>query len=283
MPPLRRHVTVSAVLACALCMMATIGVAQDRVFREIRRFDVPEARQGVAVDAEHFYAITNRAVAKYTKATGTLVKRWEASDATPLVHLNAGLVIDGKLYCAHSNYPDYPDTSSVEIWDADSLEHVGTHSFGITDGSLTWIDSHDGAWWAVFAHYSKHVGKKGRTQGTPWTRLVKLDQDWRLEQSWLFPEELIRRFEPSSNSGGMWGPDGLLYCTGHDEAELYRLTLPSSGSVLRLRDVIPVSFPGQAFAWDRSEQGIIYGVDKSSRRVVVLQSIDQENRTVPHD
>ncbi|MGD9854618.1 MAG: hypothetical protein AB7U20_06655 [Planctomycetaceae bacterium] len=52
MRQLRCHVMVSAVLACILSLMTTTGVAQGRVCREIRRFDVPEARQGGTVDAE---------------------------------------------------------------------------------------------------------------------------------------------------------------------------------------------------------------------------------------
>ena len=39
-------------------------------------FVVPEAGQGVAVDARFFYAIDNTTIAKYEKKTGTLVKRW---------------------------------------------------------------------------------------------------------------------------------------------------------------------------------------------------------------
>ncbi len=268
---------ITAVVGCSFSLAAAAVNAQGRVFRELKRFDVPEARQGVAVDAGHFFAITNQAVAKYDKSAGTLVKRWAASDELPLVHLNAGLVIDGKLYCAHSNYPDYPETSSVEIWDAASLEHIGTHSFGITDGSLTWIDRHQGVWWAVFAHYSSKVGQQGRTKGTRWTRLVKFDRDWCPVQSWVFPEEVTGRFEPKSNSGGMWGPDGKLYCTGHDAPELYCLALPRSGSVLRLVEVVPINITGQAFAWDPTNRDLIYGIDKAQRQVVVSRLVARPN------
>ena len=55
--------------------------------------------------------------------------------------------MDGKLYAAHSNYPEWPMTSSLEILDAETMEHVGSHSFGIQWGSLTWVDWHDGHWW----------------------------------------------------------------------------------------------------------------------------------------
>ena len=50
-------------------------------------------------------------------------------------------------------------TSSVEIWDAATMQHVGSHSFGIMWGSNTWIDRHDGAWWVTFANYSRVFGQ----------------------------------------------------------------------------------------------------------------------------
>ncbi|NIR39319.1 MAG: hypothetical protein GWO22_26155, partial [Actinobacteria bacterium] len=53
------------------------------------------------------------------------------------------MVLDGKIYCAHSNYRYFPMTSSIEVWDADTLEHIGSHSIGIRLGSLTWLDKHD--------------------------------------------------------------------------------------------------------------------------------------------
>lgn len=257
------------IIAGFLSLLAEAASGQDRVFMEIRRFDAPEARQGVAVDADHFYVITNQSVAKYDKSTGRLVARWETSDEEPLVHLNAGLVLDGKLYCAHSTYPAFPPTSSVEIWDTETLEHVDTHSFGITDGSLTWIDRYDGAWWAVFAHYTKKIGEDGKTKGTNWTRLDKLDSNWQRRESWMFPEEVVKKFEPSSNSGGAWGPDGRLYCTGHDAPELYTFTLPKAGSVLRMHEAIPATIEGQAFVWDPTDRNVIYGIDKQNRQVVV--------------
>jgi hypothetical protein len=40
-------------------------------------------------------------------------------------------VIDGKIYAAHSNYRFFPMTSSIEVWDARTMEHVGSHSIGI--------------------------------------------------------------------------------------------------------------------------------------------------------
>lgn len=123
----------------------------------INRWSAKEAKQAVAVDNNCFYTIGNAVLGKYNKQTGVRLASWSASDELPLTHLNSGVVIDGKLYCAHSNYPAQPEASSVEIFDAETLKHVGNHSSGVYEGSLTWIDRHDNAWWAVFAHYSKNL------------------------------------------------------------------------------------------------------------------------------
>jgi len=67
-----------------------------------------------------------------------------------------------------------------------------------------------------------------------------------------------------SNSGGSWGPDGYLYLTGHDPAELYRVRLPKAGSVLEVVDIIPMNIRGQGIAWDRSQPGVIYGIIRAT-------------------
>ena len=143
------------ILVLAACRCAVAEDASGPVFKEVRRYDAPEAVQAVAVDADYFYAIGDDVVAKYTKAGGELVKRWKSSPEFPLSHLDSGVVIEGRLYCANSNYPHFPETSSVEVWDVDTLEHVESHSLGVLDGSMTWVDRRDGAWWAGFAHYSR--------------------------------------------------------------------------------------------------------------------------------
>ena len=69
-----------------------------------------------------------------------------------------------------------------------------------------------------------------------------------------------------SNSGGSWGPDGFLYLTGHDPAELYRMRLPKAGSVLELVEIIPMNIRGQGIAWDRSQPGVIYGIIRATAK-----------------
>jgi hypothetical protein len=252
----------------AVNLFTSSSHAQQRILREVRQFPAAEAHQGVAVDAAHFYAISNRAIGKYDKKTGLKIAVWKSSTKFPLTHLNHGIVRNEKLYCAHSNSPGVPATSSLEIWDTKTLSHIGTHSFGIFEGSLTWMDWHDNAWWAVFAHYSSKSSKNGG-KDTRWTSLVKFDNKWRRLQAWVFPTKVLKHFEPNSNSGGGWGPNGLIYCTGHDAGELYALRLPKSGSVLELVDIVPAKITGQAFAWDNSQPGILYGINRKKKAVVV--------------
>ena len=132
-------------------------------------------------------------------------------------------------------------TSSLEIWDAATLEHVGSHSFGINWGSLTWVDFHDGYWWMVFANYDQPYGPDRTPYGRKAaTQLIKFTQDFRMVEAWTLPKALLDKFALMSNSGGSWGPDGFLYLTGHDLGELYKMRLPTSGSVLELVATIPI-------------------------------------------
>ncbi len=238
----------------------------DRKITEIRRFGAKEARQGVAVDKDHIYAIGTDIIGKYEKKTGKLIATWSEKGKKSIIHLDSGVIIDGKLYCAHSNYSGVPMTSSVEIWDAKTLQHINSHSFGIQWGSCTWVDRHQGYWWGAFAHYGKLKSITGTDNA--WTTLVKFDDNWQALESWVFPEELLRRFQNMSNSGGSWGPDGLLYCTGHDEPELYALQLPVTGSVLELVDIISATNTGQGLAWDRNNSGVLFMISKKNRQVI---------------
>lgn len=237
-------------------------------YTDLRQLAAPEARQGVAADRDFLYVISNHALGKYRKDTGARVAAWECPEGDPLIHLNAGLVHEGRLYCAHSNYPGVPHLSSVEIWDAATLRHVGSRSLGRTDGSLTWIDRHHDRWIACFVHYGNRGGEPGR--GPEWTRLVAYDDAWRVTGGWVFPAALITRLAARgfSVSGGAFGPDGHLYVTGHDHPELYVLALPAAGPTLRWIATIPITAQGQAFAWDPAEPGLLHTISKTSRAVL---------------
>jgi len=242
-----------------------------RKFIKVYEFITSEANQGVAVDKDFVYVIGTKEIAKYNKQTGKLVRSWKGEENGPFKHLNSGVVIDGLLYCSHSNYPNIPMTSSVEIWNAETLEHIGSHSFGIQWGSCTWVDKYDGFWWAGFAHYGKWKEQAGTNER--WTMIVKFDNQWDMIEAWVFPKEISDKFVPMSNSGGSWGPDSLLYCTGHDYGELYAMKLPIAGSVLELVEIIPIESEGQGIAWDRSDPMNIYGIIKKDRRVIVSKLI----------
>lgn len=261
---------------CGLLLAATLlGLALGREagaqsFDERLRFPAEEAHQAVAVDHTFFYAIDNRAIGKYEKATGRRVASWRQDEGGPIVHLNSGVVVGDRLYCAHSNFPGMPMVSSVEVWDTRTLEHVASHSFGVFAGSGTWLDRHGDAWWMTFAHYAGTGGEPGK--GPEWTTLVRLDDSWQPREAWVFPPDVVARFDPYSSSGGAWGPDGRLYVTGHDRPEAYVLQLPEAGSVLTLVEVLPVPIPGQGIAWDRTVPGHLYGIDRGRREVVVVGS-----------
>lgn len=258
--------------------------AQDpdsTTFSLVDRLSAEEANQAVAVDANHVYAITNRKIGKYDKETGERVDGWAGAEDGPIIHLNSGVVIDDTLYCAHSNYPGTPMVSSIEMWDVRTMTHVGSHSFGIDQGSATWVDRRDGHWWVAFAHYGRrvHGGPSGGMagKGPDWTALVKYGPNWVRCEGFVFPTAVIDRMRPYSTSGGAWGPNDRLYVTGHDKTEVYVLALPSAGSTLRLLDTADFPGEGQGIAWDPARPDRLYGIRRSEREVVVTQMAPEPN------
>jgi hypothetical protein len=227
----------------------------------IQRFQIKEARQAVGVDDTAFYAVDNTAIAKYDKKTGQRLAEWDGA-GTGAIHLDSIVAADGKLYAAHSNYPDWPMASSIEVWDAATLKHIESHSLGIDRGSLTWLDRDaQGQWWGAFANYNRVFDKSPIAYGNKYnTQLVRFDADWRVAEAWIFPDALVEKFDDMSNSGGSWGPDGKLYVTGHDNPELYVIELPEIGATLKWVGTIPAEIGGQGFAFDHSQPGVIYGI-----------------------
>jgi len=245
------------------------GPAAGRRLVEVRRFAAAEARQGVAVDARHVYAIDDRALGKYDKRSGVRVAAWTAPEGGGFVHLNGGVVREGRILCAHSNYPGVPMLSSIESFDVETLAHVGSHAFGIFQGSATWLDWRDGSWLVAFANYAGRGGVPGR--GPAWTSLVRFDASWRAQGGFGFPPEVVARFGTRSASGGAFGPGGLLYATGHDAREVYALRLPAAGGVLELVEVLPAPAAGQGIAWDPDEPGLLWMVEKGTRELVAAR------------
>jgi hypothetical protein len=242
-----------------------------QTINEIRKFQVTEAKQAVAVDDKFFYVINNSTISKYGKLDGKLVTTWDGTKEG-IKHLNSGVVIKGKLYCANSNYPEIPMASAVEIFDVNMMQHVGTHSFGIAQhGSLTWLDQKDGFWWIGFAHYAGKEASEGRD--VRWTSLVKYDMKWRELESWVFPKNLVDLFTPKSNSGGSWASNGILYCTGHDREEVYALKIPKSGYTLEYVGTIVAPIQGQGIAIDHTvkDKVLLYGIKRSENTVTVSE------------
>lgn len=242
-------------------------------FRKVKSFSVPEAHQAVAVDATSFYAISNRTVARYdkkdTEPKPKALARWTAPADSPVRHLNSGIVLDGRLYCANSNWPKKPLRNTVEIFEAKTLQHLERKEFPETEGAINWIERHSEAWWIVFAFYGEANVRK--------TRLVRYNDKWQSTGVWTFPETVIQRFLPNSNSGGAFGPKGRLFVTGHDHAELYVLSVGEKPGELVHQATIKAPIAGQGIAWDRVKPHTLYGIVRRNREVVRMTLSPADN------
>ena len=263
-------------LAWAMLALATAAAAGDAAagagrFVALRRFAAEEARQAVAVDAAHFYAIDDRRIGKYSKRTGERVAAWSAPEGGPIAHLNSGVVVAGRLLCAHSNYPALPMRSSIESFDPATLAHVGSRALDVGDGSATWVVPQAGGFWVAFANYAGRGGAPGR--GPEASFVQRFDAAFHPQGRLAFPPEVVRRFGTRSSSGASLGPDGLLYATGHDAPELYALRAPASGDALELAAIVPAPIAGQGVAFDPSEPDVLWAILRASREVVALRLV----------
>jgi hypothetical protein len=219
-------------------------------------FTAPEANQAACADDRFVYAIDSKVIAKYDRTSGRQIAL-STGDAR---HLNSGFLWEGKLYCAHSNYPRKPELSEIMVLDPETMVLSPFKNFGEYRGSLTWVVREGDVWWCNFAHYGTDNAK---------TVLVKLDAEWRELGAWTYPPEVIKELRQYSISGGIWR-DGLLLATGHDHKVIYRLRLPAKGDVLELADILPSPFPGQGIATD-PKTGNLIGIDRSKRQVVFAE------------
>src|SRR5262245_9355270 len=117
-----------------LSLIAPRILAAETAYVEKESLAAPEANQAAAADERFVYAIDNRVVAKYDRMTG---KRLAVSTGEAR-HLNCGFLWKGKLYCAHSNYPQQPAQSEIMVLDTDSMQLSTFKQFGAAHGSLTW-------------------------------------------------------------------------------------------------------------------------------------------------
>ncbi len=232
---------------------------------EQRRVASPDARQGAVSDGRHLYAIDNAAISKIDARTGKAIARWQGDPAL-FRHMNSCIALAGKLVCAASNYPEVPMTSSIEWFDTAKMAHVASRSLGPGRGSLTWLDWHDGSWWACFANYGGKGGEPGRDHRL--TTLVRFDANFVEQGAWLFPPSILERMAPYSASGGAWNSDGHLYVTGHDLPEMYVVALPEAGSVLRHVGTLAIPTGGQAIAWDPRDERLLWSIERKTRELV---------------
>ncbi|MCH8686352.1 hypothetical protein [Pedomonas mirosovicensis] len=252
----------------ALIFAAAVGAAAPQAAAPapvIQRIPAQEARQGVASDGRYVYAIANNAIGKYDKATGRKVAGW-TGDRQLFPHINSCTMVEEKLVCAASNYPAVPQASSVEFFDPATMTHVGSRSLGPGTGSLTVMMRHDNSWWGVFANYDAKGGEPGRDHR--YTTLVRMNDQFQREEAWLFPEDVLARFAPSSCSGAAWGPDNRLYVTGHDRRELYVLELPKAGGRLAHVETIAIATGGQAIDWDGAQAGVLWSIERGQGEMV---------------
>jgi len=264
-----RAVTVQLVLLSMLfcAEVEAETTEQTHTYNQPKIFPI-KVTQGVAVDGGFFYAISNTRIDKCDKQTGEVVATWAADKKRAaqehFKHLNSGVVIGNKLYAAHSRFPIAPNDSSVEIFEltSDSLKHMRTIPMPPGHGSLTWIDRHkDGSWWMSYAVYGKTKNKQ--------TKLIKYryeDGKFSELKTYSFPNEVVAKWGSMSCSGGSWGPDGLLYTTGHDHAEAYVLDIDAEGGLKYLRTEKDMGFYGQGIAWDRfAKAAVLWGIVKNKK------------------
>lgn len=246
----------------------TPAPTQGRPAQTIRRIPADEARQGVAVGPRDVYAVANWTIARYDRKTGKRRARWEGEPAR-YPHINSCALIRGELVCAASNFPNVPQTSSVEFFDPVTLVHKRTVSLGLGTGSLTWADWHDGHWWAMFANYDGKGGEAPRDHRH--TTLIKFDADWRRTESWALPRSILERIAPMSISGGGFRTDGSLWLSGHDLPELYVVRMPDGSATLDHVATVSMEAEGQAIDWDESQPGILWGISRKGRAMLEMR------------
>ncbi len=211
------------------------------------------ATQAAAADEKRVFAVSNTKVAVYDRATGKPLAVSEG-DAE---HLNSAFLKDGKVYCAHSNYPKKPETSEIRVYDPATNKLTVFHEFKEPPGSLVW-NLHDGKrWWCCFAHYGAENAK---------TVLIRYGDGFKEEARWTFPKAVVDDWDKMSASGGVWDGDTLLVSHHHFKV-LYRLRLPAKGGELELVEALECPFPGQGIANDPKTGGLV-GIDRGGKKVV---------------
>lgn len=247
------------VCVCVLAAGAETKLELKPGWKTGRTINSDHAHQAAAADDVYFYAISSTKVAAYDRHTGELVR---VSEGTA-THLNSGFVNDGKVYCAHSNYPKTPETSEIRVYDPVTNKLVIFHDFKDPPGSLVWCVVRDGQWWCCFAHYGAEKNAK--------TVLVRYADGFREIERWTFPKVVVDDWDNMSASGGVWDGDTLLV-THHHFKVIYRLRLPKAGTELEFVDALTCPFPGQGIAFDPKTKDLI-GIDRKAKCLVLAERI----------
>lgn len=257
MPALRfSGFLLSAILVVNLALRDARADERTAAWRQTGALAAPEAIQAAAADERYAYAIANTVVAKYDRETGQRV----ATSTGAAKHLNSGFLWEGRLYCAHSNYPRRPEQSEILVLDRATMTLSTWKEFGNYGGSLTWAIRHDGAWWCNFARYGEENHE---------SFLVKFNDHWQEQGRWTYPAELIDKLGGYSLSGGVWR-DGSLWATDHDHRVLYRLRIPQAGDVLEFVETRSAPFTGQGIAHDPQTGGLV-GIDRAKRQILFAE------------
>jgi hypothetical protein len=222
----------------------------------VRAMPAAEAHQAAAAMGDWVFAITNSKIAKYDRQTGARL----AVSTGEAKHLNSGFAWEGRLYCAHSNYPRKPEQSEIMVLDPEAMRLTTFKEFGNFGGSLTWAVRQGDAWWCNFALYGDDNAR---------TFVVKFDDQWREQGRWTYPREVLQEIGRSSLSGGLW-LDGSLLVTDHDHPVIYRLRVPEEGSTLEFLGQEPAPFPGQGIAIDPETGGLV-GIHRFKRQVIFAE------------
>ena len=223
----------------------------------------PYATQAAAANERFVYAVASKEIAKYDRASGEklAISEGEAS------HLNSAVIMDGKVYCAHSNFPKLPEIGDIRVLDPETMKLTVFHHFENPPGSLTWAVRKDGNWWCHFAHYGTGNAK---------SVLVRFDAEWKETGRWGYPLDFVKEWGKSSLSGGIWKRDRLLVC-GHDKQEIYQLSVPEKGGMVEWKGTVPSPFPGQGLAEDLKTGGLV-GIHRKNRQVVFAMPEKVEGR-----
>ena len=240
-------------ISCLFVIGQVTLFASNPKLKSVQRFHAPQANQAAAADREFFYAIGSRGITKYDRNTGEVV----AKSSGKAKHLNSGYFHQGKLLCAHSNFPTLPEQSEVLSLDPKTMRLTVYRDLGNPGGSLTWVVQKKGNWWCNFAKY----GKKNAE-----TFVIKYDNHWKEIARYTYPQKLINQLGKYSISGGIWVGEEL-WVTGHDDPFLFRLNLPKKGSELFYLGKIKVPFTGQGIAAD-SETGGLVGINRANKEII---------------